>query len=119
MFNKLIVLILAVFSLTGCATGHCRGKKSTEETRSVFVYKPDGSKQCAQDDGVSVGVMAKELDGIVIRSMVNKPDGMMHMMVCGGATGKVNVYEIAEKDLAFAQKKGFKVLDSDEKDQTK
>jgi hypothetical protein len=75
--------------------------------KRVFVYKYDGSKQCGAAAGVSPEVMAKELQGIKVFSKENKMDGLMHIQVCGAATGKANVFEIKAEDLAKAQAKGF------------
>jgi hypothetical protein len=106
--NILLSTLCALISV-GCASGHCRSKKSSD-ARSVFVYKSDGTLQCGQGKEISTVDMSKELDGITIRSQNKREDGQMHAMMCGGASGKINVFEIAEKDLALAQKKGFKVL---------
>lgn len=103
LFGYLVLFIM----VAGCASGHCRGK-TVAENRSVFVFKPDGSLQCEQGSGTPLADMAKELDGISIRSQVNKSDGRMYMMMCGGPTGKINVYEIAEKDLNKALAKKFR-----------
>ena len=89
----------------GCASGHCRGKKENDQ-KSAYVFKEDGSRQCG-GKGVSLNDMAKELSGIMIRSQENRKDGKMHIMMCGGPTGNINVYEIMEKDLPEAIKRGF------------
>ncbi|MBX3022313.1 MAG: hypothetical protein KF799_11625 [Bdellovibrionales bacterium] len=111
--------------LLGCAQGHCRHPatppaeakplEATDVTQTpavagdrVFVYKYDGSLQCKMGKPVAVEVMAKELQGITIFSSVKKPDGLMHIQVCGSATGIANVYEIPSKDLKKAESKGFK-----------
>lgn len=75
--------------------------------KRVFVYKYDGSKQCGAAAGVPPETMAKELQGIKIFSKENKMDGLMHIQVCGAATGRANVFEIKSEDLAKAQAKGF------------
>lgn len=74
----------------------------------VFVYKYDGSLQCGMGKAVSLETMAKELQGIPLLSSVKKPDGLMHIQVCGSITGMANVYEIASKHLKAAEAKGFK-----------
>lgn len=117
--------------LVGCAQGHCRRKtdqvqtaeviadttaevppvatsaKPTEKDR-VYVYKYDGSLQCQGGKAISLEVMAKELKGITVFSSAKKPDGMMHIQVCGSITGMANVYEIPAKSLKAAESKGFK-----------
>ena len=109
--TKFITYILGCFSflLMGCASGHCRGVNDAQ-SRSVYVYKADGSLQCEQGKAITPVDMAKELEGITVRSQSNKNDGRMHIMMCGGPTGKINIYEIAEKDLEAALKKGFRNL---------
>ncbi|MEQ1665239.1 MAG: hypothetical protein ABL927_07690 [Bdellovibrionales bacterium] len=54
--------------------------------------------------------MAKQLMDIKILSQQSKSDGIMHMMVCGSPTGKVNVYEINSADQVKAQQLGFEVF---------
>ena len=52
--------------------------------------------------------LEKDLKGITTLSSRSDTDGMMHMQMCGTATGKVNVFEISDKDLAKAETLGFK-----------
>jgi hypothetical protein len=108
--GKLAFLALAVFVTIGCASGHCRGRKE-DPNKKVFIYKSDGSKQCAQASAISVEQMAAELKDIKIYSKEKRSDGRMHPMVCGGSTGKINVYEISESDLPAAKLLLFDVLD--------
>jgi hypothetical protein len=78
---------------------------------NVSVFKYDGSKQCEKDSGISLETMQKkELKGIKVVKSSKQPDGMMHASMCGGGTGMMNVYEISEKDLNKAEKRGFKKL---------
>ena len=62
---------------------------------------------------VSLETMAEELKGLKVISQVKKSDGKMYAMVCGGPTGKINVYEILATDLVKAEGAGFKELKSD------
>ncbi len=121
-----VSLVVLCGLIVGCAQGHCRRKqeapqapvaidapptesKTTERTSDrVLVYKYDGSLQCGAGKAIPLDVMAKELNGIKIFSMVKKPDGLMHIQVCGSNTGMANVYEIPAKDLKRAEAKGFK-----------
>jgi hypothetical protein len=96
----------------GCASGHCRGRKTTgvvSEAR-VKVFKSDGSRQCAKNSGVKVSDMAKTLQGIPIFSMERSDDGKMRIQACGTSTGQINVYEISEADLEKAKALGFALL---------
>ena len=57
---KFFLLALIALGLVGCATGHCRARKGNQPA-TVFVYKSDGSKQCAMGAPVSLETMAEEL----------------------------------------------------------
>ncbi len=103
------LLILFTLISAGCASGHCRSKKSSD-ARSVYIFKPDGTLQCGQGQEITTVEMAKELEGITIRSQNKREDGRLHVMMCGASSGKINVFEIAEKDLELAKKKGFQEL---------
>ena len=119
--------VLAGLSLS-CSQGHCRRKQDVQPaaapveaapepaTKSaannglgrVMVYKYDGSLQCGGGKALSPDVMAKELTGVQVFSSVKKPDGLMHIQVCGSNTGTANVFEISAQDLKKAESKGFK-----------
>ncbi len=136
---RLILILLPLqFLLSACAFHHCRrvpeqrivemreslevpgaDQKQVEEAlllnpnKRIFVYKVDGSLQCYSEPGTSLAEMAEELKGIEVFSQVKKPDGMMRPQVCGMPTGMSNVYEIAAKDLAEAEKRGFRLWEFD------
>lgn len=74
----------------------------------VKVFKYDGSLQCGMGKAIAIDEMAKELTGLRIYSSENKPDGLMHIQMCGSPTGRANVYEIDKTSLEQAKKKGFK-----------
>ena len=130
-----LLLALLVLVLVACTSGNCRrdgtlivpkatGGKAVAETpkkkelptkkgdfppleKRVFVFKDDGSKQCGMGKTIPLKVMARELKGIKIYSQENKMDGLMHIQVCGAATGRANVYEISKDNLGKAKAKGF------------
>jgi len=77
--------------------------------RHLFVYKYDGSQQCAQKKGQSLHSMEKKLAGLKVFSRNKKSDGLMHIQVCGSNTGMANVYEILAKDLGRAKERGFQL----------
>ena len=122
-FKVLSLFVVAGFVIS-CAQGNCRQnrkqdpevqakkaeemKKASNTTDRVRVFKYDGSLQCGQGAAVALDVMKKELGKITVYNQENKPDGLMHVQMCGQPTGKANVYEIDKKDLAEAVKKGFK-----------
>lgn len=118
-------LVMSVLIVVGCASGNCRsqrgaepvdGKKLAEQSNRISVgtqervkvFKYDGSLQCGMGKAVPVSEMAKELQGITVYSAENKPDGLMHIQLCGSPTGRANVYEIDKSALEEAKKKGFK-----------
>lgn len=123
--GKLALISAVLLTLSACTQGHCRRKTEapgaatpveagdvsgtmTKNSDRVFVYKYDGSLQCGMGKAISVEAMAKELNGIAIISSMKKPDGLMHIQVCGSNTGQANVYEISSKYLKAAEAKGFK-----------
>ena len=125
--KNLVFVMTALFGLAACAPGHCRRQsdkpaeakplegapdaaaaaKPSAEDR-VFVYKYDGSMQCGMGKPVALESMAKELKEIPIVSSAKKPDGLMHIQVCGSPSGTANVYEIPAKFQKQAEAKGFK-----------
>lgn len=113
---KSLFIWTLVLAIAGCASGHCRMQKSPLE-QSVFVFKSDGSKQCGMGEVTSLETMAQEFvklePPIKILSQVAKKDGKMYAQVCGGPTGRINVYEISAQDLGRAQSLGFEVYRDD------
>lgn len=109
--HLLVGSVLLIFTM-GCATGHCRGRKENPD-KKIFIFKSDGSKQCAQEPGIALDAMGEELKEIKVFSKEKRHDGRMYPMVCGGKTGKVNVYEINESDLTAAKALKFEVLEGD------
>lgn len=78
---------------------------------NVFVFKADGSLQCGMGKAISIEDMEKELKGIKVLSRDKRPDGMMHIQVCGSPTGVINIYEISASQLKEAEARGFKKLE--------
>lgn len=78
---------------------------------TILVFKPDGSLQCQAAKGLSPEEMEKQLDGIKVISRDKRPDGLMHIQVCGSPTGMINVFEIPASALKEAEGRGFKRLD--------
>jgi len=81
--------------------------KQIKPSERVKVAKPDGSLQCDKAPALSLDEMRKELLPLQVFSAENKPDGLMHMQLCGSPTGRYNVYEISRADLEAAKKLGF------------
>lgn len=78
-------------------------------TKTVLVFKYDGSKQCGEGKEITLDTMSRQLQDIKIVSMTKKHDAMMRIQVCGAPTGHANVYEISDKDLKKAESYGFKL----------
>ncbi len=96
------------------ATGASSGgpvSTTTQTSGNVFVFKADGSLQCGMGKAISAEDMEKELKGIKVFSRDKRPDGMMHIQVCGSPTGIINVYEIPAEKLSDAEARGFKKLE--------
>lgn len=97
-----VVLITSLAVLISCTS-------VPEQIETVQVYRSDHSRQC-QGGGISLQEMQKMLTNITVytaakRTLLN----VVFPAVCGGETGNVNVYTIAQKDLARAKKLGFEV----------
>jgi hypothetical protein len=126
-------LIAVLVGGIGCANGPCRKLKHPElapggapalaavnEEKSapeavlheaadgrVFVARPDGSLQCGMKKGLDLNEVEKDLKGIKVYSASKRPDGKVHIQVCGSGTGVMNVYEIPVSSLTDAEKRGF------------
>lgn len=136
---KALSTAAAILFVTSCANGPCRrlrepqlaeGQANAQATastvplasptplpgtsmttpNSIYVSKPDGSLQCRIGKGLSVEEMEKQLRGIPVLSKEKRPDGRMHIQVCGSPTGLINVFEILESSLNEAESRGFKKL---------
>jgi hypothetical protein len=126
-FKVTMLVILAVVTIS-CSTGKCRQVNSPdipktltaeeeekqklepqEISKTVKVFKYDGSKQCGMGKAIDLAIMERELKGIKVVASEKKNDGMMRIQMCGAASGDANLYEIDRKDLKKAEKKGFKV----------
>lgn len=131
--NNWILLFIVSCLAIGCVSGHCHSdyaqikerapaseqairaafgpeNANAEPDKHVFVYKDDGSRQCAMGKPIAVEVMEQQLKGIQVFSRRADHDHLMHMQMCGATTGKINVYEISAADLAKAKKLGFKQM---------
>ena len=115
MVGQLIILILTLFLVSGCASIHCHEKRdrslsSVQVGNQVWIYKYNGRLQCSEKGKeVSLKHMQEELKGIQILKAQNRHDGLMRMSVCGALTGDANAYLIHRKDLSEALERGFQV----------
>lgn len=121
--KSISIYLIILSTMTACSTYSCKiedrkdvvmtgnekvSSDNKDLTQRVFVFKPDGSRQCGQGEKIETVAMKRELGSINIYSMDNKHDGMMRPQVCGAPTGYSNVYEINLNDLDAALKLGFK-----------
>ena len=125
--SSLIAFLL--LSFTACSTQQCRREKNIpaypgeqkiieqkidsneDEQKKALVYKYDGSLQCGMGAPISPEVMAEQLEkaGIKVFAHQKKPDGLMHIQVCGSPTGMTNQIEILYSDIKKAHELGFKI----------
>lgn len=123
---RLAVISVLVCVVTGCTSGQCRrdgtpvqtdnGAKTISEEKLanevITIGKSDNSLQCGYNVGITLEVMAQELQGANILKSNKQHDGLMRIQSCGAPTGMMNVYQIYRKDAKKAIKLGFKVLDT-------
>jgi hypothetical protein len=107
--SAITLLLLSVVIVSGCASGHCRGRSDLVH-KKVKVFKADGTRQCEKVAAIPLDKMATELKDIEIFSKENRSDGRMHIALCGASTGKVNIFEIKMSDLEKAKALGFAEL---------
>ncbi len=109
--NKFLAVSLMLL-VTPLASAHPQKGHGAPET--VKVYKHDGSVQCDKTSGVNLDKMKEELvnAGISVSCSNKGKDGMMRPQVCGGPTGKLNVYKIPADKLVDAVDLGFKSIKS-------
>jgi hypothetical protein len=111
----------AFVACTGSAFAFGKKAASSESTAavappeaskdSVWVVRPDGSRNCVKDSGEKVEVAASQLTTNNIAALETKKtgDGKMHPMVCGAATGRQNAFRINVADQARALVLGFQL----------
>ena len=123
-FNRIyaIALVTLVSLLSACGGDESSGNdlKLTGPNQAK-VFKSDDSLQCEEKE-VSLDEMRLELAkaGIDVICAQKMQTGSNLPTVCGGGTGKINVYVIHNSNLVDAEKLGFKSVQElpDYKDQT-
>lgn len=89
-------------------------EKMRELSQTVEVYKSDDARQCMHK-GITPEEMQKQLGQIhVYQTRKAHLKNVAFPSVCGGETGTINVYRIAEYDVEQAKKYGFMLLNTDE-----
>lgn len=116
---------IALIALTSLLSA-CGGDSSADGLKltgpnQAKVFKSDGSLQCEEKE-VSLDEMRLELAkaGVDVICAQKMHTGSNFPAVCGGGTGKINVYVIHSSNLVDAEKLGFKSVRElpDYKDQT-
>lgn len=99
---KTLLTTLVLIPLTGCAFATTKGS-------SHLVYISDGSKQCQQGR-----ISLSEHLALLTQNKINVSaqfcgefTNMSYMAVCGGPTGKLNLFKVSVADLENAQTLGF------------
>lgn len=110
---KPIAALLTALLLTACAHGS-GSLKSPQTAKRIDVYRSDHSTQC-HGEGITPEAMQRELGAIpVFAARKDQLRGVAFPAVCGGATGSVNVYTIAQDNQAAAEQRGFRVFPAQE-----
>ena len=99
---------VAILILAGCAASQ---QNKSEAPAAVWMQKPDGSKMCGFKEGIEPKKVADQLRalGINVLQAQKGNDGMMHTMMCGGASGDTVDVEVLETDAPKLKKLGFKL----------
>jgi hypothetical protein len=81
-------------------------------TRSIEVFKPDGSVQCEPGSGVPLEQMRRQLTGagIAVHAARTARDMQIRPAVCGTATGTLNAYIIDAGRIEEARALGFEPM---------
>lgn len=115
---KVLTGILALL-LVACSSAEQQPEKkwdvkvTTKGEPKVWIFRPDGSKQCAEaPPSLTPSSASQDLKnaGVMVYQGRSGNDGMMRTAVCGASTGNTVELEIAKVDLPKAQAKGYKVL---------
>jgi len=88
-------------------------KVSKAGEAKVWVFRPDGSKQCGMAPAQLSPEQAAErlrTAGVMVHQFRLGNDGMMRTAVCGSDTGDTVEVEISKMDLPKAQARGFQPM---------
>lgn len=109
-----MLLGLAGVAVAGCAQNGTRANEGDGGRDLALVYKARGSVQC-EGRGVGPEQMSADLlkAGIQVERFACGHDGRMRAAMCGGATGELNLFSIAARDVARARELGFHVVAAD------
>ena len=108
------LLSLAGMAVAGCAQNAARANEGDVDLDILaLVYKTRGSVQC-EGRGVGPEQMSADLlkAGIRVERYACGHDGRMRATMCGGATGELNLFSIAARDVARARELGFHAVEA-------
>jgi|GEM_PF-2859297 len=108
-FSPGCVLILTLISC-GDALAFAKGASSVASSKSIWLGRPDGSRSCQPDSGLTrekVLASFKEV-GIRIQALARGNDGKMRAQMCGMPTGRWVGVRIAESDRVNAEATGWR-----------
>ena len=96
-------------SFISCDSTSDSDNDDNETSDKTKVYKYDGSVQC-ENNGTSLNEMALELmnSDITVYCSQKNYDGLAYASVCGGNSGRINVYLINNYDLTTSEALEFK-----------
>jgi hypothetical protein len=114
--RKMLLFLLLSVTLFGCAASEektetpAAAPQANESLPTIWMQKPDGSKQCGFSKGILPEEVAKQLksQGITVVQARKGNDGLMHAMVCGGATGDTVDVEVPVSESPKLRKLGFR-----------
>ena len=89
----------------------CGGGDSNSPSASISLYKYAGSVQCT-GGGMLLSEMERQLTGagIQVLSSACGFDGNVYAAVCGGADGRIGIFEVPEAQAQAASTVGFAPL---------
>ena len=109
-----LTVFLCIFSipLFACASKTAASQSAQSTTEKIWISKPDGSKQCGMAKGLDSKSGAAELTklGITVFQSRKSQDGLMHMAMCGSATGDTIELQIPKSQLDIAERNGYHSL---------
>ncbi len=119
---KFAFVLVASLLLIECAAQKPAGetanpRPTADSLPTLWMQKPDGSKQCGFAKGVTPDEVLKQLTakGISVTQARKGNDGLMHAMVCGGATGDTIDIEVPVDESPKLRKLGFKAFKGPQK----
>jgi len=105
MRHVLLTLLLGALLLPGCSA------QPTAAAGTARVVKAIGSLQCS-GGGTPLPVLSRQLEdaGVTVIAARCGNDGRMHAARCGGADGRIGIFEIPASATPAAEKLGFVAL---------